>query len=81
MQEGEYTFVTVDTDDATWADAVVVDVNDDNALMGVVVLDESMDSQDFITLSDETIMLSDADMFDLSSADFDMDGLDITILL
>lgn len=81
MQEGEYTFVTIDSDDSVWAEAVVVDVDNDDALLDAVVIDENYESADFITLADETVMLSDADMLDISSADFDIDCSDITIIL
>lgn len=78
MREEDYIFVTLDSDDAFSTDAVVVDVDNDDAF---VVIDEDLTGQDIITLSDDTIMLSDADMLDMSSGDFDVDGADITILL
>ena len=62
MQEEDYTFVTLDSDDAILTDAVIVDVDGENDLSDVVMIDESIDVSDFITLSDDTIMLSDADM-------------------
>ena len=72
MQEEEYTFVTLDSDDSVFSDAVVVDVDGENDLSDVVVIDnDSMDVSDFITLSDDTIMLSDADMQDTFSTDID----------
>ena len=44
----------------------------ENDLSDVVVIDnDSMDVSDFITLSDDTIMLSDADMHDTFSTDID----------
>lgn len=64
MQEEDYTFVTLDSDDAILTDAVIVDVDGENDLSDVVMIDESIDVSDFITLSDDTIMLSDADMLD-----------------
>ena len=45
----------------------------------VVMIDESIDVSDFITLSDDTIMLSDADMLDTYSTD--IDGSDISFIL
>ena len=69
MQEEDYTFVTLDSDDAILTDAVIVDVE----------IDESIDVSDFITLSDDTIMLSDADMLDTYSTD--IDGSDISFIL
>ena len=48
-------------------------------LSDVVMIDESIDVSDFITLSDDTIMLSDADMLDTYSTD--IDGSDISFIL
>ena len=76
MQEEDYTFVTLDSDDAILTDAVIVDVDGENDLSDVVMIDESID---FITLSDDTIMLSDADMLDTYSTD--IDGSDISFIL
>lgn len=64
MQEEEYTFVTVDDNEAMPTDAVVIDVDGED---------------DFITLSDGTIMLSDTDTIDLFMTD--MDGADISVIL
>lgn len=75
MQEEDYTFVTLDSDDA----AVIVDVDGGNDLSDAVMIDESIDASDFITLSDDTIMLSDADMLDTYSTD--IDGSDISFIL
>lgn len=75
MQEEDYTFVTLDSDDAILTDAVIVDVDGENDLSDVVIIDVS----DFITLSDDTIMLSDADMLDTYSTD--IDGSDISFIL
>ena len=55
MQEEDYTFVTLDSDDAILTDAVIVDVDGENDLSDVVMIDESIDVSDFITLSDDTI--------------------------
>ncbi|MDH6306343.1 hypothetical protein M2459_000330 [Parabacteroides sp. PF5-5] len=79
MQKEEYTFVTIDSDDTLFPDAVVVDIDNDQDLQGIVMIDESMEASDFITLSDDTIMLSDADMIDTFSSD--MDDLDISIMI
>ena len=75
MQEEDYTFVTLDSDDAILTDAV----DGENDLSDVVMIDESIDVSDFITLSDDTIMLSDADMLDTYSTD--IDGSDISFIL
>ena len=86
MQEEDYTFVTLDSDDAILTDAVIVDVDGENDLSDVIMIDESIDVSDFITLSDDTIMLSDdtimlsdADMLDTYSTD--IDGSDISFIL
>ncbi|GHV49709.1 hypothetical protein FACS1894181_09280 [Bacteroidia bacterium] len=79
MQEDEYTFVTIDDNDSFLSDAVVIDFDSDSDMMGVVVIDEGMDCSDFITLSDDTIMLSDADMIDSYSSD--ISDMDISIIL
>ena len=73
MQEEDYTFVTLDSDDA------ILTVDGENDLSDVVMIDESIDVSDFITLSDDTIMLSDADMLDTYSTD--IDGSDISFIL
>ena len=79
MQEEDYTFVTLDSDDAILTDAVIVGVDGENDLSDVVMIDESIDVSDFITLSDDTIMLSDADM--LYTYSTDIDGSDISFIL
>lgn len=79
MQEEDYTFVTLDSDDAILTDAVIVGVDGENDLSDVVMIDESIDVSDFITLSDDTIMLSDADMLDTYSTDIDRS--DISFIL
>ena len=79
MQEEDYTFVTLDSDDAILTDAVIVGVDGENDLSDVVMIDESIDVSDFITLSDDTIMLSDADMLDTYSTD--IVGSDISFIL
>jgi len=50
MQEEDYTFVTLDSDDAMLTDAVIVDVDGGNDLSDAVMIDESIDASDFITL-------------------------------
>ncbi|MDH6343698.1 hypothetical protein M2480_002329 [Parabacteroides sp. PFB2-12] len=79
MQEEEYTFVTIDSDDALTEDAVIIVENDD--VIEAVVVDENTDENyGFFTLSDETVMLSEADMLDLSSDDLIIDSSDIIVL-
>jgi hypothetical protein len=79
MQEKEYTFVTIDDTDSLLSDAIVVDMDSDDGLSGIVVVDDDIDSPDFITLSDDTIMLSDADMIDEYSSD--ISDIDISIMI
>ena len=79
MQEEDYTFVTLDSDDAMLTDAVIVDVDGGNDLSDAVMIDESIVASDLITYSDDTIMLSDADMLDTYSTD--IDGSDISFIL
>ena len=80
MQEEEYTFVTLVNNDALLADAIVVDVDGDyGGMLDAVVIDDSIDSSDFITLSDDTIMLSDADMLDINTTD--IDSTDISFMI
>ena len=79
MQEEDYTFVTLYRDEAMLLDSVIVDVDGGSDLLDVVMIDEDIDTSDFITLSDDTIMLSDADMQDAYSTD--VDGSDISFIL
>ncbi|MDR1500098.1 MAG: hypothetical protein LBI58_03870 [Tannerellaceae bacterium] len=79
MQAEEYTFVTIDDTDSLMSDAVVIDMDDDNSMSDFVVVDDGMDTPDFITLSDDTIMLSDADMIDTYCSD--ISDMDISILI
>lgn len=81
MQEEDYTFVTLDSDEAVLADAVVVDVDEGGYLLDAVTIDDSFETADFITLSDDTVMLSDVDMVDMHSIDMDMDSTDISFLV
>ncbi|MBE6301717.1 MAG: hypothetical protein E7085_07705 [Parabacteroides distasonis] len=79
MQAGDYTFVTLDSDDVILSDAVIVDVDGENDLSDIVMIDEEGYNSDFITLSDDTIMLSDADVLDTYSTE--IDGSDISFLI
>lgn len=80
MQEEEYTFVTLDGADSMFGDAVVVDVDSENDLSGIVMVDdEGVDVSDFITLSDDTVVLSDMDIQDAFSAD--IDGADVSFMV
>lgn len=80
MQEEDYTFVTLDSDDFALTDAVVVDVDGGSDLLDAVMIDDgAMDSSDFITLSDDTVMMADADMADVYSMDMDSDDISFMI--
>lgn len=79
MQEEDYTFVTLDGDDAILTDGIVVDVDEGNDLSDIVMIDDNLDIPDFITLSDDTVMLSDADVLDTYSTD--IDGADIDFIV
>ena len=84
MQEEEYTFVTLDGNDAMPADAVLVDVDNlDADLSEAITVDEAdfveVEHQDFITLADDTVMLSDVDTLDMTATD--MYDADITFIV
>lgn len=79
MQEEDYTFVTLDSDDAILTDAVVVDVDGGDDLSDIIMIDDNFDTQDFITLSDDTVMWSDTDMLDTYLTD--IDGADIDFIV
>ncbi|MGM9796436.1 MAG: hypothetical protein ACI3ZY_02445 [Parabacteroides sp.] len=84
MQEEEYTFVTLEGNDAMPADAVLVDVDNLDVDLSEAVIVEDMDfveieHQDFITLADDTVMLSDVDTLDMTATD--MYDADITFIV
>ena len=84
MQEEEYTFVTLDGNEAMPADAVLVDVDKLDADLSEAVMVDDMDfveveNEDFITLADDTVMLSDVDTLDLTTTD--MNDADITFIV
>ena len=84
MQEEEYTFVTLDGNEAMPADAVLVDVDKLDADLSEAVMVDDMDfvevdHQDFITLADDTVMLSDVDTLDMTATD--MYDADITFIV
>ena len=63
---------------------LIIDVEGGGVDLGdAIVIDdssiESFDHSDFITLADDTVMLSDTDMMDLYSTD--MDGADISFIV
>ena len=84
MQEEEYTFVTLDGNEAMPADAVLVDVDKLDADLSEAVMVDDMDfveveHEDFITLADDTVMLSDVDTLDLTTTD--MNDADMTFIV
>ena len=84
MQEEEYTFVTFDGNEAMPADAVLVDVDKLDADLSEAAMVDDMDfveveHEDFITLADDTVMLSDVDTLDLTTTD--MNDADITFIV
>lgn len=81
----EYTFVTLDDNDASLKDeSVLINIDEAVDLGEAVTIDEGMMENvdgDFITLSDDTVMLSDSDMLDMYSTDMGMDDPDISFIL
>lgn len=83
MHENDYTFVTIDNEEDAplLSDAVVVDVDGNDGILDAVMLDDvPVDGTDFITLSDDSVVMPDSD--DVS--DFiliDVDGSDISFIL
>ncbi|MDD2437304.1 MAG: hypothetical protein PHG27_03495 [Massilibacteroides sp.] len=79
-KDTEYTFVAIDNDpEDIMNDAVVIDVDHDGDLLSAVSIDDDLETGDFITLSDDTVLFSDADMTDIISSD--MDETDISMII
>lgn len=83
MHENDYTFVTIDNEEDAplLSDAVVVDVDGNDGILDAVMLDDvPVDGTDFITLSDDSVVMPDLDdVFDFIS--IDVDGSDISFIL
>lgn len=82
MQENDYTFVTLDSPEEAplLADAVVVDVDEDDGILDAVMLDDvQADSMDFITMSDDSVMGWDAGMD--SNLSIEVEGADISFII
>lgn len=83
MHENDYTFVTIDNEEDAplLSDAVVVDVDGNDGILDAVMLDDvPVDGTDFITLSDDSVVMSDSD--DVSDfISIDVDGSDISFIL
>ncbi len=83
MHENDYTFVTIDNEEDVplLSDAVVVDVDGNDGILDAVMLDDvPVDGTDFITLSDDSVVMPDSD--DVSDfISIDVDGSDISFIL
>ena len=83
MHENDYTFVTIDNEENAplLSDAVVVDVDGNDGILDAVMLDDvPVDGTDFITLSDDSVVMPDSD--DVSDfISIDVDGSDISFIL
>ena len=83
MNENDYTFVTIDNEEDAplLSDAVVVDVDGNDGILDAVMLDDvPVDGTDFITLSDDSVVMPDSD--DVSDfISIDVDGSDISFIL
>lgn len=83
MHENDYTFVTIDNEEDAplLSDAVVVDVDGNDGILDAVMLDDvPVDGTDFITSSDDSVVMPDSD--DVSDfISIDVDGSDISFLL
>ncbi|MCC8135000.1 MAG: hypothetical protein LIP04_16520 [Tannerellaceae bacterium] len=80
MKADDYDFVIIDdSNDLDLSDAVMVDMGNDNDLEGIVMIDESMENADFITLANDTVMLSNSDMIDVYSTDIDDVGISFMV--
>ena len=83
MHENDYTFVTIDNEEDAplLSDGVVVDVDGNDGILDAVMLDDvPVDGTDFITLSDDSVVMPDSD--DVSDfISIDVDGSDISFIL
>ena len=85
--EEEYTFVTLDDNDAFASeDSILINMDEAVDLGDAVTIDDddmmnNVHDGDFITLSDDTVILSDSDMLDMYSTDMGMDDSDISFIL
>lgn len=83
MHENDYTFVTIDNEEDAplLSDAVVVDVDGNDGILDAVMLDDvPVDGTDFITLSDDSVVIPDSD--DVSDfISIDVDGSDTSFIL
>ncbi|MBP8759786.1 MAG: hypothetical protein KBH61_06810 [Parabacteroides sp.] len=78
-KEEEYTFVTIDDGDFNdVSEGFIVDVDGDLSF-DAIMLDEEQVGSDLITLSDDTVFMTDADVIDMSS--MDLDDSDVSFML
>ena len=78
-KEEEYTFVTIDDGDFNdESEGFIVDV-DGELSFDAIMLDEEQVGSDLITLSDDTVFMTDADVIDMSS--MDLDDSDVSFML
>ncbi len=68
------TFVTIDNE---MENVVLIDV-DDSLNSDFILVDETLEDTDFITLSDDVEFASDNDIIDITSG---MDDMDVSIVL
>lgn len=78
-KEEEYTFVTIDDGDFNdVSEGFIVDVDGDLSF-DEIMLDEEQVGSDLITLSDDTVFMTDADVIDMSS--MNLDDSDVSFML
>lgn len=80
--EQEYTFVTIDDSDFNdVSDGFIVDIDLDGESLSLdaITVDEDHYESDLITLSDDTVFMTDADVIDMSSTD--LDDADVSFIL
>ncbi|MBP6663473.1 MAG: hypothetical protein KA172_10355 [Paludibacter sp.] len=78
-KEEEYTFVTIDDGDFNdVSEGFIVDV-DGELSFDAIMLDEEQVGSDLITLSDDTVFMTDADVIDMSS--MNLDDSDVSFML
>ncbi len=76
----DYTFVSLDGEEAFMNDAVIIDMDDNDVVSDFVMFDEVNDSSDFITLNDDPADLS-ADIDHIDTFISDIDEADISFIV
>ena len=78
-KEEEYTFVTIDDGDFNdVSQGFIVDV-DGELCCDAIMLDDEQVGSDLITLSDDTVFMTDADVIDMSA--MNLDDSDVSFML